>query len=143
MKKRLVMPVGLVCVALLSAGCCKKGEEETTQAASETAEAVPEAPSITGAEVLRKLDAAGHKPLTDPTVSENGGIKSTAAVMKPDNFVVNVIEYPDQNMANLAASGSPSSDKVLSYQAGKSVVRVTCGDKPKDKCEKLMAVIKE
>lgn len=142
MKVRLGTFLGIACVALLFVGCCKKGEEEKGNT-SEAVEPTPSGPSITGSEALSKLAAAGYTPLTDPTVSENGGIKSTAAVMKPDMIVVNVIEYPDQNMANLAASATPSSDKVLTHLAGKAVIRVTCGDKPKEKCDKVMDLIKK
>ncbi len=133
----------VLCTAALSTGCCKKGEEDKIEPVTGASDPAPSGPSITGDEALAKLKAAGYTPLTDPVVGENGGIKSTAAVLKPDMITVNIIEYSDEGMAKMASSASPSSDAVLSHLAGKSVIRVTCAGKPKDKCEKIMSAMTE
>jgi hypothetical protein len=135
----------VACTAALSTGCCKQGEDSAEPASTSTAAA--EAPAsggatITGASALEKLKAKGFTPLTDPVVSDVAGLKSTAAVLKPDMIVVNVIEYSDESMAKMAASAGGSAE-ILTHQSGKSVVRVTCAGKPKEKCENIMSIIKE
>ena len=130
--------------ALLFTGCCKKGDDEQqpTSPIIDT-EPEPSGATITGSSALEKLKAKGYTPITDPVVGENGGIKSTAVVLKPDLITVNIIEYPDANMAKLAASGSASVNDVLTHLSGKTVIRVTCVGKPKDKCEAIMSTIKD
>jgi len=136
----------VACTAALSTGCCKKGSDEAESDPGATAPAEPAAASgatITGEQALAKLKAGGFTPLTDPVVSDTAGLKSTAVVLKPDMITVNIIEYKDESMAKMAATASPSSDTMLSHLAGNSVIRVVCAGKPKEKCEKVMSVIKE
>jgi hypothetical protein len=135
----------VACTAALSTGCCKKGSDEAeSDPGAATAEpAAASGDTITGEQALTKLKAGGFTPLTDPVVADNAGIKSTAVVLKPDMITVNIIEYKDASMAKMAASASPSSATLLSHLAGNSVIRVVCAGKPKEKCEKVMSVIKE
>jgi len=135
----------VACTAALSTGCCKKGSDEA-EAEPGAATAEPAAASgatITGEQALAKLKAGGFTPLTDPVVSDTAGLKSTAVVLKPDMITVNIIEYKDESMAKMAASSAPSTDTMLAHLAGNSVIRVVCAGKPKEKCEKVMSVIKE
>ena len=145
--KRFVYSLAIVaCTAALSTGCCKKGSDEAEADPGSGTTAEPAAASgdtITGEQALTKLKSAGYSPLTDPVVSDNAGIKSTAVVLKPDMITVNIIEYKDASMAKMAHSASPSSDTLLSHLAGNAVIRVVCAGKPKDKCEKVMDAIKK
>lgn len=147
MKRFLYGLTIVACAAALSTGCCKQGsddaEVETDPGAGTTESTESSGSTITGEQALSKLKTAGYTPMTDPVVSDNAGIKSTAVVLKPDMITVNIIEYKDASMAKMAASASPSSDTLLSHLAGNAVIRVVCAGKPKDKCEKVMDAIKK
>lgn len=134
-----------ICSAALVAGCCKSGSEESKPepASGESTPSTSSGSTLTGAEAIKKLKDKGFTPLTDPVVADTGGLKSTTIVTKPDMITVNIIEYSDASMAKMAHTASPSSDTMLAELFDRTVVRVVCAGKPKEKCEKVMAAIKE